>query len=56
MGRIPQRDLRTAEGMNQFYIVPVSVKNSLSNMFATHPSMEARLEQLRRMERELETV
>jgi heat shock protein HtpX len=56
MSRIPQRDLRTAEGMNQFYIVPVSVKNSLSNMFATHPSMEARLEQLRRMERELETV
>jgi heat shock protein HtpX len=56
MSRIPQRDLRTAEGMNQFYIIPVSVKNSLSNMFATHPSMEARLEQLRRMERELETV
>jgi heat shock protein HtpX len=56
MSRIPQRDLRTAEGLNQFFIVPVSVKNSLSNMFATHPSMEARLEQLRRMERELETV
>jgi heat shock protein HtpX len=56
MSRIPQRDLRSAEGMNQFYIVPVSVKNSLSNIFATHPSMEARLEQLRRMERELETV
>jgi heat shock protein HtpX len=56
MSRIPQRDLRTAEGMNQFYIVPVSVKNSLSNIFATHPPMEARLEQLRRMERELETV
>jgi heat shock protein HtpX len=56
MARIPQRDLRTAEGLNQFFIVPVSVKNSLSNMFSTHPTMEARLEQLRRMERELETV
>ena len=56
MGRIPQRDLRTAEGLNQFFIVPAGVKNGLSNLFATHPSMEARLEQLRRMERELETV
>jgi heat shock protein HtpX len=56
MGRIPQRDLRTAEGLNQFFIVPAGLKNGLSNLFATHPSMEARLEQLRRMERELETV
>jgi heat shock protein HtpX len=56
MGRIPQRDLRAAEGLNQFFIVPVGLKNGLSNLFATHPSMEARLEQLRRMERELETV
>jgi heat shock protein HtpX len=56
MGRIPQRDLRTAEGLNQFFIVPAGLKNGLSNIFATHPPMEARLEQLRRMERELETV
>jgi heat shock protein HtpX len=56
MGRIPQRDLRAAEGLNQFFIVPAGLKNGLSNLFATHPSMEARLEQLRRMERELETV
>ncbi len=56
MGRIPQRDLRAAESLNQFFIVPVGLKNGLSNLFATHPSMEARLEQLRRMERELETV
>ena len=40
----------------EFFIVPVGLKNGLSNLFATHPSMEARLEQLRRMERELETV
>ncbi len=56
MGRIPQRDLRAAEGLNQFFIVPAGLKNGLSSLFATHPSMEARLEQLRRMERELETV
>jgi heat shock protein HtpX len=56
MGRIPQRDLRAAEGLNQFFIVPVGVKNSLSNIFATHPPIEARLEALRRMEREIELV
>jgi heat shock protein HtpX len=56
MGRIPQRDLRAAEGLNQFFIVPVGVKNSLSNIFATHPPIEARLAALRRMEREIELV
>jgi heat shock protein HtpX len=56
MGRIPQRDLRAAEGLNQFFIVPVGLKNSLSNIFATHPPIEARLEALRRMEREIELV
>ena len=56
MGRIPQRDLRMAEGLNQFFIVPAGVKNGLSNLFATHPTLEARLEQLRRLERELEAL
>jgi heat shock protein HtpX len=56
MGRIPQRDLRMAEGMNQFFIFPVGVKGGLSNLFASHPPLEARLEQLRRLERELEYV
>ena len=56
MARIPQRDLRMAEGMNQFFIVPASVKKGLSNLFSTHPTLEARLEQLRRLERELETL
>src|SRR3954468_17093671 len=29
MGRIPQRDLRAAEGLAQFYIIPPAVKNGL---------------------------
>ena len=49
-------ELLQAEGMNQFFIVPAGVKNGLSNMFATHPPIEARLEALRRMEREIELV
>lgn len=56
MGRIPQRDLRTAEGLNQFFIIPAGVKNGLGNLFATHPPVEARLAQLRRLEQQLETL
>jgi len=56
MARIPQRDLRTAEGLNQFFIIPATVRNSLSSIFATHPSVEARLARLRELERQLETL
>jgi heat shock protein HtpX len=54
MGRIPQRDMRMAEGLNQFFIIPAGLKSGLSNLFADHPPLEARLEQLRRLERGLE--
>jgi heat shock protein HtpX len=56
MARIPQRDLRQAEGLAQFYIFPPQVKNSLASMFATHPPLEARLAQLRRLAAELEGI
>jgi heat shock protein HtpX len=54
MGRIPQRDMRMAEGLNQFFIIPAGLKSGLSNLFSDHPPLEARLEQLRRLERGLE--
>jgi heat shock protein HtpX len=56
MGRIPQRDMRMAEGLNQFFIVPASLKSGISNLVSDHPPLEARLEQLRRLERQLETL
>jgi heat shock protein HtpX len=56
MARIPQRDLRQAEGLAQFYIFPPQVKNSISSLFATHPPLEARLAQLRRLSAELEGI
>jgi heat shock protein HtpX len=56
MSRIPQRDLRSAEGLAQFYIIPPAIKGSLSGLFATHPPLEARLEQLRRLQAELEGI
>jgi heat shock protein HtpX len=47
MSRIPARDLRTAEAFNAFFFVPALTKGfSLSTLFSTHPSLQARLDQL----------
>ena len=53
MFRIPQRDLREVEAMNAFFIVPASVKQSMANLFATHPPLEQRLERLGEIAREM---
>jgi heat shock protein HtpX len=52
--RIPQGDLRAHSEMNAFYIVPVHVKNSLYNLFSTHPPMEQRIAALSRLEAQLQ--
>jgi heat shock protein HtpX len=54
MQNTPQRDLRAAEGMNAFFIVPASVKGSLKTIFMTHPPMEKRIERLMDYERQLQ--
>ena len=54
MQNTPQRDLRAAEGMNAFFIVPASVKGSLKTIFMTHPPMEKRIERLMEYERQLQ--
>jgi heat shock protein HtpX len=56
MGRIPQEDMRMAEGLNQFFIIPARLKSGISTLVSDHPPLEARLEQLRRLERQLETL
>ena len=53
-GRIPRNDLRTAEGMSAFFIVPARAKNSLMNLFADHPPLEQRLAALSRLEAQLQ--
>jgi heat shock protein HtpX len=53
--RIPQGDLRAHAEMNAFYIVPVRVKESLYNLFSTHPPMEQRIEALSRLESQLQS-
>ncbi len=54
MERIPQRDLRSAEGMAAFYIFPPAAKTSLMNLFSTHPPLEKRLAALSRLEAQLQ--
>jgi heat shock protein HtpX len=54
MERIPQSDLRAHTEMNAFYIFPASAKNSLFNLFSTHPPMEQRIAALGRLEAQLQ--
>lgn len=54
MDRIPQRDLRASEELAAFYIFPPHAKNSLMNLFSTHPPMEKRIAALSRLEAQLQ--
>jgi heat shock protein HtpX len=54
MQRIPQQDLRAHSELNAFYIFPANVKESLFNIFSTHPPMEKRIEALSRLEAQLQ--
>ena len=54
MQKIPQQDLRTAEGLNAFYIIPAKTKQSLANLFSTHPPVEQRIARLQRLEEQLQ--
>ncbi len=54
MEQVPTKDLREAERMNAFYIVPTSVKGAVQTLFATHPPMEKRIERLQAMEAQLQ--
>jgi heat shock protein HtpX len=55
MSRIPSRDLRAAEGMNAFFIMPAVSKGfSLSSLVATHPPTQKRIERLLAMQAALD--
>lgn len=53
MDRIPDKDLRQVQGMNALFISPAT-KQTVSEIFSTHPSLEHRLARLREMSREME--
>ena len=54
MDRVPEKDLRAAQGMSAFFIVSPSVKQSLRSLFMDHPPTEKRIERLQRYEAELQ--
>jgi heat shock protein HtpX len=56
MQRVPETDLREAERMNAFFIVPASVKTSVKSLFSTHPPMEQRIERLQALEAQLQAA
>jgi heat shock protein HtpX len=54
MERVPTQDLRKAESMSAFFILPARTKKSLMNIFADHPPLEQRLAALERLESQLQ--
>ncbi len=54
MQTVPTQDLREAERMNAFFILPTSVKGAVQTIFATHPPMEKRIARLQQLEGQLQ--
>lgn len=52
MQAVPRDRKQNLETMNAFFIVPTSLKE----LFSTHPSLDRRIEQLQRIERELDSA
>ena len=59
INKIPTKDLRTAEPLNAFFFAPAAHltvsggKKSLAQIFSTHPSLERRLAELDKVQRQL---
>jgi heat shock protein HtpX len=55
MQQIPQQDLRAASSeLAAFYIFPPKAKQSVANLFSTHPPLEQRIAALQRLEAQLQ--
>jgi heat shock protein HtpX len=54
MERVPTRDLRAAQPMNAFFILPARTKESLAELISTHPPVQKRIERLQRLEQQLQ--
>jgi heat shock protein HtpX len=56
MQQVPTQDLRQAERMNAFFIVPTGVKSAVQTLFSTHPPMEQRIARLQQLESQLQAA
>jgi heat shock protein HtpX len=54
MDRVPQQDLREAQDLKAFFILPPKARASISNLFSTHPPLEARIAALQKIEAQLQ--
>jgi len=55
-GRIPDRDLRQAQGVSALMIMPALRGESVMEFFSTHPSLEHRVERLQHMQQQMEAA
>ncbi len=55
-GRIPDRDLRQAETVNALAIFPAVKGDEVQELFSTHPSLQHRLDQLQRIQEQMESA
>ena len=54
IGAIPSKDLREQQALNAFFFAPAFTnRKSLASLFASHPPLEKRLEQLAKISTQL---
>src|SRR3954447_3302163 len=54
MERVPEQDLRSAQQLSAFFIIPPTAKSAVQTLFMDHPPTEKRIERLQRYEAELQ--
>ncbi|MFD1565403.1 zinc metalloprotease HtpX [Haloarchaeobius amylolyticus] len=54
MDKVPKDDMREEAEMNAFFIIPIK-SGVVGRLFSTHPPTERRVEQLRELEREMQS-
>jgi heat shock protein HtpX len=54
MQGVPEQDLRAAQQLSAFFIIPPTAKTAVQTLFMDHPPTEKRIERLQRYEQEIQ--